>query len=86
MSRLPTPGQDEGTWGEVLNDLHGDVYIFAGLQKGTHKSYDQSPFMLASSENITAERRGSYKETSGYNWSYQNNHYGSDIIVREPGH
>lgn len=64
----------------------GDIYISAGLQSGTYESFDQSPFMLASSENITPERRGSYKDANGYDWSYQNNHYGSDIIVREPGH
>lgn len=41
MSRLPTPGQDEGTWGEVLNDFllraHApDGTVKPGSLNGSH--------------------------------------------------
>jgi hypothetical protein len=33
MSRLPTPGQDDGTWGTVLNDFLGQSLQADGLLK-----------------------------------------------------
>lgn len=63
---------------------NGDYYVAAGLEDPAQQSFDLSPLWLASSVNDTSIRRGEYQGSGAADWSYRNNHYGADIIVKEP--
>lgn len=63
----------------------GDEYVARGLVSNSIKSLDPVPFYLAASADGAGERRGAYIENGVANWAFATNHYGGDIIVRQPG-
>jgi|GEM_PF-5692447 len=62
----------------------GSYYSAAQLTSNPVSSYDGSPFRLAASD-VGTERRGEFRyDSTNYAWSWENLHYGADIIVKEP--
>jgi hypothetical protein len=62
----------------------GAYYSAAQLSPPPIRAKDYAPFYLASSA-VGSERRGEYTiEGASATWSFQDAHYGSDIIVKEP--
>jgi hypothetical protein len=54
MARLPTPGGDSGTWGDVLNEFLSVGHSSAGINKGPLIETNQgAPYTLAVSDNGT---------------------------------
>lgn len=54
MSRLPTPGGDSGTWGDVLNDYLGTGHSSDGINKGALVETTQgTDYTLTTGDNGT---------------------------------
>lgn len=54
MSRLPTPGQDDGTWGAILNDYLGQSHASDGSLKVGSVSSAQLQDGSVSAQKLTA--------------------------------
>ncbi|OYW85104.1 hypothetical protein B7Z17_02930 [Candidatus Saccharibacteria bacterium 32-49-10] len=61
----------------------GEFYPAAQITPDAIQSKSSAPFFLASS-NLSGEKRGAYSyENDEYWWSFENLHYGADLIVKK---
>ncbi|MFZ1301200.1 MAG: hypothetical protein WAQ27_01305 [Candidatus Microsaccharimonas sp.] len=66
MSRLPIPGSDSGSWGEILNDfLSSSLNSDGSLKNHSHAISDVTNLQSSLDDKLDAATLGGYTPTSG---------------------